>query len=348
MYQGALKKNKLPARSFDIHSGTIRDDTIHDSHQNKCVAVETGVSSAEKGITSSVKSITEAPSSSFEFYVRSEEGINLHVDLNWSPSDWTNRFRNEVCASENVFRKESRSLWQHIGCLGECSTRGESSFLWNINSGQIDDHNGQTKSSSNLKLAKDVVTGLDQQNKGGSPSIYDSLTPCSITINDAKNVKENQSTVSAEVSYGAANNYISGSESCAKDASKKILDSDATDTPFIKSICGSVDMSLSDPDTLKRQKSKPDNEISEDCVMLNGSCSVNAGMMCPEASLSGSLELPISEVANDPRNTFDAKLDRLVNSSKINLDTDGKNLPSLTEEWLEGFPFVSDFIWLNH
>ncbi|KAJ1424458.1 hypothetical protein SESBI_11650 [Sesbania bispinosa] len=297
MYQGASKKDKLPRRSSDIHLGNTRDKAVQNFHQNNCGAIETGVSSAEKYFTSSLKASTELPSRSFEFYVWSDEGINLHVDLNSSPSDWSNMFRNEVCAKENVYRKESGSLWQDLDCLRERSTQGKSSFLWNTNSGQITDHNGHTKSSSSLKLAKDDVAGSDQQNKGGSPLIYDSLTPCSITVNVAKNVKENQSTVSAEltvkvadnlkeyestvsaeVSYGAPNNYISGAESCAKDLSKKILDFDATGTSFIKSICDSVGNSPSDPGTLERHNSKTDNEISEDCAMLNGFCSVNPDM----------------------------------------------------------------------
>ncbi|RDX99301.1 hypothetical protein CR513_17662, partial [Mucuna pruriens] len=372
MYKGASKKSKLLGRNFDIHLCNTRGKTVQSFHQNNCGAVETGVS-LEEDFSSSLKVTTKAPSHSFEFYVWSDEGINLCIDLSSSPSDWANRYRNEVCATENVCRKESRSLLQDLSCLGGSSTQGKSSFPRNTNSGPFDDCNGQTKSSPSLKLAKDVM-GLDQQNEAGRPSIYDSLTPRNMTVNVAKNVNENQSTVSAEltvnvadnlkkyestvsaeVSYGAPNNYISGAESCAKTASKKILDSNATDTPFIKSICGSVGNSLSGPDTLRHKNSKLDNEISEDCVMLHGSCPVNPGMLCPGALLSGSLELQVSEVAScpkyvsvsffkndgfldlsDPKNTLDVEQGGLVNSSEINLDTDGKSLPSLTEEWEVG------------
>ncbi|TKY48331.1 hypothetical protein E2542_SST25747 [Spatholobus suberectus] len=374
MYKGASKKRKLP-RNSDIHLHNTRDKTVQNFHQSNCGAVETGVSSEEKDFTSSLKATTKAPSHSCEFYVWSDEGIRLCIDLNSSPSDWTNRYRNEVCVSENACRKkESRSLWQDLGCLGGSSTQGKSSFLWNTKSGRFDDCNGQTKSSPSLKLAKEDVTGLDQQNNGGCLSIYDSFTKCTMNVNVEKNVNENQSTVSAEltvnvadnlkkyestvsaeVSYGAPNNYISGAESCAKDLSKKILDSNATDAPFIKLICGSVGNSPSGPDTLGHQNSKPANEISEDCAMLNGSCPVNPDMMCPGALLSGSLELQASEVASchkyvslslcendgfldlsDTKNTLDVAQGGLVNSSETNLDTDGKNLPSLTEEWEVG------------
>ncbi|KAG5104263.1 hypothetical protein JHK82_041233 [Glycine max] len=278
----------------------------------------------------------------------SDEGIGLCIDLNSSPSDWTNRYRNEVRVSEKVCRKkESRSLWQDLSCSGGSSTQGKSSFIWNTKSGHFDDCNGPTRYAPSLKLVKDV-TGLDQQNKGGCPSIYDSLTPCAMTVHVEKNVNENQSTDSnnspidpaqhapPEVSYGAPNNYISGAESCAKDVSKKILDSITTDIAFIKSICGSVGNSQSGLNTLGHENSKHDNEISEDCAMLNGFCPVNPGMICPGALLSSSLELQVSEVLSDPKNCSDMEQGGLIYSSEIDLDTDGKNLPSLTEEWEVG------------
>ncbi|KAG4955524.1 hypothetical protein JHK84_041505 [Glycine max] len=244
-------------------------------------------------------------------------------------TDWTNRYRNEVRVSEKVCRKkESRSLWQDLSCSGGSSTQGKSSFIWNTKSGHFDDCNGPTRYAPSLKLVKDV-TGLDQQNKGGCPSIYDSLTPCAMTLSLP-------STVSAEVSYGAPNNYISGAESCAKDVSKKILDSITTDIAFIKSICGSVGNSQSGLNTLGHENSKHDNEISEDCAMLNGFCPVNPGMICPGALLSSSLELQVSEVLSDPKNCSDMEQGGLIYSSEIDLDTDGKNLPSLTEEWEVG------------
>ncbi|XP_029128645.1 uncharacterized protein LOC109806124 isoform X2 [Cajanus cajan] len=370
MYKGASKKRKLPERNFDIDLCNTRDKTAQNFHQNNSGAVETGVSS-EEFVFTSLKATTKDPSRSFEFYVWSDEGINLCIDLNSSPSDWSNRYRNEVCVSlDKSAKKEFRSLWQDLGCLGGSSTQGKNSFLWSANSVCFDDCNGQTKSSQILKLAKDV-TGPNQQNKGGLPSIYDSLAPCSmpvnvennvnenkstasaeLTVNVAENLKKYESTVSDEVSFGAPNNYISGAKSCSKEVHKKILDLNATNTPFIKSICGSVGNSLSDPDTLGQKNSKPNNEIFEVCAMLNGSCPVNPDMMCPGALLSDSLEVKVSEVTSchkylslshsenngfldlsDPKNASDVERGLLVNSSELNLDTNGKNLPSLTEEW---------------
>ncbi|XP_019448272.1 PREDICTED: uncharacterized protein LOC109351293 [Lupinus angustifolius] len=350
MSHGASKKNKLPGRSSNIHPGNTRGCNVPKFDQNNFGAIE--IVASEQDFASSIEVTTEAPPRSIEFFVWNNEGINLCVDLNSSPSDWVNKLRNEVCTSTDVNRKDSRSLRQELSYLGDSSTQGKSSLLSKTNCDQIDDHHTrQIKSSSSLKMAKDDATGLDQLNKGASPLIYDSLTPNSKTVNVADNVKENESAVSAltvnvadnskehrsvvsaEVNCGAANNYISGSESCAKALSTKICDSYATDTPFFKSPCGSVGNSPSDPDRIKCQNLKPDDEISEDCVMVNGPCSVNPAAVYPGASLSGSVELQISEVASwhkyaslplcendgildlsDPKNTLDAEQTGLVNS----------------------------------
>lgn len=350
----------------------MRDSTVQFFHQNNGRAVEASAPSMEKDFVSSIKAATEVPRSSFEFYVWSDEGINLDVDLSSSPSDWTNRFRNEVRISENVDGNKFGSLWQDLRGLGENSTQGKSSFLWNTSSGQIDDCDGQANSSSSLKLTKDGVAELDKQHKGDRPFISNSFTPCSMTIKVANNLMENQSavsaeltvnvadnlmqdqsTVSAEVSYGAPNNFISGAESCAKDTSKKILASDATNTPFNRSLCDLVGNSLSDSGTPKLKHSKPDNECSEDCALPNGSCIVNNGVVCAGASLSSSVELQNSEVASchkyasvslcdndgsldlsDPKNTCDTEQGGLVNSSEINFIIDGNHFPSRTEEWV--------------
>ena len=58
----------------------MRDSTVQNCHQNNSGAVEAGAPSVEKDLASSVKAATEVPPSSFQFYVWSDVGINLHVD----------------------------------------------------------------------------------------------------------------------------------------------------------------------------------------------------------------------------------------------------------------------------
>lgn len=354
MYQGALKRDKFTRRSSRILAGKIK----------------AGAPSAKKDFASSIKPATEVPHSSFQFHVCSDEGINLHVDLNLSPSDWTNRFRKEVRISENLRGNKRGSLWQDLHGLEENSKRGNFSLLSNTSSGQIDNCNEQVKSSSSMKLIKDNVAELDQQNRGNRPLISHCLAPCSMNSKQEDDLQENQSAVSAEltvnavdnvmqdqstveVSYGPPSSFISGAESCAKDMSKRIHDSGAANTTFNKSLCDSVGNSLSEPGTLELQNSKPDNEYYEDCALPNSSFIVNPGVSCAGASLSNSGEIQNSEVAscnkytlvslcdNDgslelcyPKNTSDAEQGGLVNSSETNFIIDGNDFPSLIEEWV--------------
>ncbi|KAK4254851.1 hypothetical protein QN277_007934 [Acacia crassicarpa] len=361
MKQKALKKLPRRRRSADDHPDITKDSTVQNCHQNNYQAAEAGAPLVQKDLAS-LKTTTEIPPSSFEFYVWSDEGINLHVNLNSSPSDWTNKFKKEVCITDPQ-QNESGSFWQEISCLGESSTERKSSFLRNIKSNQIEVHRNQTKTQPSLKLTDDV-TGSDQQDVGDSSLISDTLKPFSITGNNedklrhnetvvtaavtanmADNIKEGQSTVSAELGYGAHNNSMSGAESCAKDASKD------SSTAFIKSMCGSFGNSLADPDKLERRNSKSGKKICEDFTQLNGSCFVIPGVVRPGVSVSSSAELQISEVASCHKHASaslcenDGTLDLMnrkkmpytepaepVTSSKCNLDTDGNNF-LLTEEW---------------
>ncbi|BAT91775.1 hypothetical protein LR48_Vigan05g205100 [Vigna angularis] len=115
------KKTRLSGGKSDIHLGNTRHKTEQGFHQNNRGDVETGVSSQEKDFSSSLIEITDVPPLSFEYHGWSEEGINLCVDLNSSPSYWANRYRNEVCLSENA----CGSLRQDLGCLRGCSSQGK-------------------------------------------------------------------------------------------------------------------------------------------------------------------------------------------------------------------------------
>ncbi|MED6152944.1 hypothetical protein PIB30_096789 [Stylosanthes scabra] len=330
----------------------MRDRLVQNFHQNDCGTVEAGAPYVDKDFASLIKEAAEVNPSSFEFYVWSDKGINLHVDLNSSPSDWTNRFRNEVQVSETMYGNKSWSLRQDLACLGGSSTQ-ERRSLWDANPVQIDAHDGLAKPSSTLKFTKDSVVELDQQNKIESPLILDSLTPSSMnvkaeanlkevnqspilaepTVNVVDNLMQDQSTFSAEESYGVPNNFIFGVESCAKDASKAFFDSDATGTPF-KSLCDSVGNSLSDLGTLPYQTSKPDNEFFQDCDLLNDSCFVNPVVECPGASLSSSMEPQISEAASCHKYPSFSEPKNISDTEQCGPDTDGNNFTSPTEEWV--------------
>ncbi|XP_028780053.1 uncharacterized protein LOC114736406 isoform X2 [Neltuma alba] len=334
MKRKALKKLPRRRRSFDDHPDRTKGSAMQNCHQNNYQAAEAGAPLVQKDLAS-LKMSTEIPPSSFEFYVWSDEGINLHVNLNSSPSDWTNRFRKEVCITENLHQNESWSFWQEIGCLGESSTERKSSFIQNMKPNQIETRRRQTKSQPNLRLTNDV-TGSDQQDIGDNSLISDALKPFSISGNVEDKLKDNetivtaaltgnmvgdskegQSTVSAELGYGARNNFISGAESCAKDASKD------AGTAFIKSMCGSFGNSLSDPDKMECQNSKPVSSSAELQNSEVASCHKHASASLCEND--GTLDLMNPNMSS-------TRPDELVNSSKFNLDTNGNDF-LLNEEW---------------
>ncbi|CAL5211586.1 unnamed protein product [Lathyrus oleraceus] len=122
------------------------------ARRNNGRVVERGAPSVESDFVNSIKAVTEFPRSSFEFYVWSDQGVNLEVDFTSSLSDWTNKFKNEVRVSDNVNGNKSRSLRQDLSGL-----RDKSSFLWDTNYSQVVDCDGQ---SSELKLTEDGVAVL--------------------------------------------------------------------------------------------------------------------------------------------------------------------------------------------
>ncbi|KAK9159537.1 hypothetical protein Syun_005878 [Stephania yunnanensis] len=79
----------------------------------------------EKGLESSI----DVPS--FQFYARSEEGINLFVDLNSSPSDWIKKLKNEVCICPEVQNNKSWNLQRELKSLGDGDAQINASLLGN-------------------------------------------------------------------------------------------------------------------------------------------------------------------------------------------------------------------------
>ncbi|XP_058102436.1 uncharacterized protein LOC131246375 isoform X3 [Magnolia sinica] len=106
-------------RNFDGHLSNPTNNRVSSIPQIQCRNIEVGARPVESGVVSSSEASMEAPPASFQFFVRSEEGINLHVDLSSSPSDWVKRLRDEVCMYRKVHRSKPRVLHRELGCLGD-------------------------------------------------------------------------------------------------------------------------------------------------------------------------------------------------------------------------------------
>jgi hypothetical protein len=79
--------------------------------------------------------------------------------LNSSPSEWTNRFKNEVYICEGVHSNKSRSLHQDLGQFGETNEQ-------NVDSVQINDGHVPKTSSPSSKMIEDNHMGFEQPDKG--------------------------------------------------------------------------------------------------------------------------------------------------------------------------------------
>ncbi|KAJ7980696.1 Chromatin structure-remodeling complex subunit like [Quillaja saponaria] len=341
----------MQKKALLINQVLSRDGKIINMCQYNCEANNVGTSRADENIAHCPNTTREVPPS-FEFYVWSDEGIGLSVDLNSSPSDWSNKFKNEVCVSENDYGNNSRSLRQDLRCLGESDKQSKSSFCWNMNAGCVDDYNGETQPSPSSRLVNHDLTVFDQQEKGDTSLMSASVMPCSTTVNVAQNPKEDQSIISAEASYDAPNHSISMDESCARYASREILDSDVISTLLTKSACGYAGNSGSDTGTLEKQTSELKGEVCGNLTLMNSCKFVNPNMVYCGGSASGSVEYQVSEAASchkdflvsvcendiflgptDLKHTSETEQSGLVNPSDRNLDSDGNHFLSFGEEW---------------
>ncbi|KAG5530812.1 hypothetical protein RHGRI_025699 [Rhododendron griersonianum] len=123
-------REKSPKISFCNHSFSVPREVGESNaplilHTN----LDHGACLAENASPSSTKSPESIPS--FEFYIRSEEGVNLIVDMNSSLSDWSKRLESELCCCHNLVDNKFGSLRKELQLLGKSNTAIKGSFLQN-------------------------------------------------------------------------------------------------------------------------------------------------------------------------------------------------------------------------
>ncbi|XP_059456199.1 uncharacterized protein LOC132186304 isoform X2 [Corylus avellana] len=348
-------KEPLRESSGNTYLGFARDGTEENMPQIKGRNIDVSVCPVENDIASSMKS-SRVSSTSFEFHVMSEEGINLHVDLNSSPSDWAKRFKNEVDICKGVHGNRSPSFHQGLGHFGETDKQVKNSCVWNMDSGQINNSHVPTTFSPSSKTTENDHMGFEQPDKGDASLLSCAIVPCSVVIDVSENSKKDQVLIPSEPNSNTQDQINSAAESCAKDQCTVILDTNATDTPPIKSACNSVVNSMSDgplsPLQLKDQNSNFVDEIFENSTLQNSCSIVNPSLVYPGCSASGSMEMPTSEVASchkdascspygnggfldlvDPKLNTETEQGGLANSSELDHDTCRNLLPTCVEEW---------------
>ncbi|XP_039045560.1 uncharacterized protein LOC120185402 [Hibiscus syriacus] len=120
--------------------------------------VNVGACSNEADFHSSLNTSTVS-SSSFQFHVKSEEGINLFVDLNSNPSEWVEKLRSEVSICQNMSHSKSQSFQQL-----------KSSFQLNVEAGRIADGHIYSGLPPSLIIKEHHALQLDNSNGDERPT----------------------------------------------------------------------------------------------------------------------------------------------------------------------------------
>ncbi|XP_062107816.1 uncharacterized protein LOC133818786 isoform X2 [Humulus lupulus] len=334
---GSINHRKVQRKSSNERFlSSSRDNFVEIMPQTKCRDKDDGSCPAENALASTIESSPKVHFSSFEFYVRSEEGINLYVDLNSSPSDWTQRFKNEVHICENVQNNKCRSLHEDLGHLKEGGKEMRNSF-WNINVGEIKEGQIETRSSPNSKGTKIDQSELDQLEKDETSLIPFTIQPSNASVDVLEKSKEDQNPKSSEFNSTAHDNIVSVADSCAKDDDTMVLDSDVIGAHHTKSVCDSAVNSMSDDPSSPERLDHLNFNMSQhkNTFLQNGCRHANPTVVHPGCSVSGSIDMQSSEVASCNK---DASCSRCENSGlmngfdrKNNSETEKKRLPNLSE-----------------
>uniref|UniRef100_A0A5B7A9Y6 SAP domain-containing protein n=2 Tax=Davidia involucrata TaxID=16924 RepID=A0A5B7A9Y6_DAVIN len=333
--------------------------------------VNRGACPAENAFNSSMKSSTEVPS--FEFYVRSEEGINLFVDLNSSPSDWSKILENEVCTCQTVHENKFRSFREELELLGNSNKQMKSLSLWNTGSGQeMDNGHVNIKSSPNPIMSENGHVEFDHPDGGDGTLKLTAIEPFSDAIEISAHLEEEKDLFPlSRLNSDVTDQMISGTESCLGDGETKPLNPDVSDTPQIKLACNSdVSLTSEGPKSLNMlgdQDTKLGNENCENLILQNTWSLVNPNVVYPGCSKIGSVEMQLSEVASqgkDPscsprkNNCFLDLVDAtqkvgtedggLANASEVNNDTSGTMCSHVLENWKGMTSSMGQKLQINH
>lgn len=263
-------------------SGIVRDGWV----ENMCGIQHTDVNYCQCPRENS------SSSSSFEFYVRSEEGIKLCVDLNSSPSDWINKLKNEVNICENTSHNKAPSFHQELGRLGECTKQNKSSFLRNIDACQSKDDNVQSESSPSIltKENKDVVLNRPEGGDGSLTCI--TIKPSGLAVVLSDHLPEDQGVISSEPNSDARDGIHSFTDD---NGCVTTIESDVISPT--KELAGNSTVDTSDcPISLASfEYQKPGNENYEYSNLENSCNLVNSQLAIAGCTASSSGEVPLSE-----------------------------------------------------
>ncbi|XP_022979828.1 uncharacterized protein LOC111479409 isoform X3 [Cucurbita maxima] len=228
--------------------------------QSRCVENDTCLADNANASAGSPKTSPEVFPSAIEFYVWSDEGINLFVDLNSSPLDWTERLKNEVYICESIYR--DKCLQQNL-CWFKGHKEFAKSFQWNNHPGLLKDDYLQKEapSSSNLMTDNCMVTDqLDEAN--GSNQKLAGSEICTEEDNREMNLDNDMNNALRKTEISDPG---SGGPSSLSTSDHQNLISEICETSTLQNSCRILNLSVDNPGSLAAGSMDMESSDIEQC-----------------------------------------------------------------------------------
>lgn len=339
-------------------SGTANDCYMENVGPNQHADVNFASFPGETILPSSMKMFEPISSSSFEFFVHSEDGLNLSVELNSNPSEWVNKLKNGVNISHKVSDIKSGSFHEELGNLGDSNKQSEASFPWGLDPHQINDAHVKCGTSPSTSMKENFPLDLNQPDRGDGSLTSSAVEPSGIAMVMTDNIPEDQGANSLEPNFDGRDDIRSCTDDngCSTTADLEVVNT------LVQELVGNSVVNVSDcsislvTQEYEKSKSKSGYVVREDSAPENSCSLVNS-----PAVVGGLLasEMPLLEALVEPEDTYcengipldlvDSKTNeateqgRLADSVELHPDDCRKSLPITVEEWVPPYkPYLLD------
>ncbi|KAE8728206.1 Crinkly4 [Hibiscus syriacus] len=289
-----FKNKEFPTIYFNRNCPSLtRGGNINDVPQIGNKNVDVGSCSNEADFHSSINTSTVS-SSSFQFHVKSEEGINLYVDLNSNPSEWVEKLKSEVSICQNMSHSKPQSFRNELGHFEESSKQLKSSFQLNVEDGRIEDGHIHSGLPPSLIIKEHHALLLDNSNGDERPTGSTVMT-CAEAVDVSEHLEGHQGLPSFKALPDVQEEIISSGASSAKDGCLITLDSNINSPKEMLASDAMLNISDGAPNLLivKHKNSTLENETCDNSTVQNGCNPVSSGVIVPGYMSDGSLQMPM-------------------------------------------------------
>ncbi|KAL2506304.1 Uncharacterized protein Adt_21925 [Abeliophyllum distichum] len=237
-------------------------------------------STMDDAVLSPLKSSTSVPS--LEFCVRSEEGIDLFVDLNSSLSNCSKRLENELSTCQDLHKDKFQRFRQEL----------KGSFMCNVDSGfRISSYCAHADPSPHSFARKTSKSKID------FPDADDELTstmmtkPCVVSVEMSMHLQDKNEVLHLpRLNANIQNSTVPGIKSCSENEETETKNSSVFHASPIKLDCNSVVSVVSNGllNTLENQNMKLGRvKCHENLKEFVVPCSISTAIGTVEMQLSG-------------------------------------------------------------